>query len=243
MPSPFPKDRLQPSLFDRLDDGLAPTLSSLGEARRALDSRLDETQRAALAELLESGRFDERRPDPDSSGAFSSLDREARALLDRVLELEGARRLELRRTVVLSARELRRSVLRDLQSLLNTTAAEEDPDGDGESSLSRHPAAQASVLNYGIPALAGRVRTLDDFAELAQRIERAIERHEPRLRDVRVRPAEAEGAAGADALASPMDLVIEGELWGHPIAEHLLVRTVLDLDAGRVEVADPEREA
>ncbi len=197
MPSPTPKDRLQPSLLDRLEDGLAPTLSRLGEAR---------------------------------------------ALLGRVLDLEGARRLELRRTVVLSAQELRRSVLRDLQSLLNTTAAEEEP-GDGEeSALSRHPAAQASVLNYGIPALAGRVRTLDDFAELAQRIERAIERHEPRLRHVRVRPAES-GAAGANALTSPLDLVIEGELWGHPLPEHLLVRTPLALAAARGEVAGPERPA
>ena len=242
MPSPYPKDRLQPSLLDRLEDGLAPTLSRLGEARSALDSLLDDTQRAALAELLDGGRFDERRPDLDGVGAFAGLGGEGRALLERVLDLEGARRLELRRTVVLSSQELRRSVLRDLQSLLNTTAAEEEPEDGGESALSRHPAAQSSVLNYGIPALAGRVRTLDDFADLAQRIERAIERHEPRLRHVRVRPAES-GAEGVNALTNPLDLVIEGELWGHPLSEHLLVRTILDLDAGRVEVADPERPA
>jgi type VI secretion system protein ImpF len=242
MPSPYPKDRLQPSLLDRLEDGLAPTLSRLGEARSALDSLLDDTQRAALAELLDGGRFDERRPDLDGVGACAGLGGEGRALLERVLDLEGARRLELRRTVVLSSQELRRSVLRDLQSLLNTTAPEEEPEDGSEAALSRHPAAQASVLNYGIPALAGRVRTLDDFADLAQRIERAIERHEPRLRHVRVRPAES-GAEGANALTSPLGLVIEGELWGHPLSEHLLVRTILDLDAGRVEVADPERPA
>jgi type VI secretion system protein ImpF len=242
MPSAYPKDRLQPSLFDRLDDGLAPTLSRLGEARRALDSALDDAQRAALGELLKDERLEERRPNPDRLAAFAALDGDARALLDRVLELEGARRMELRRTVVLSAGELRRSVLRDLQSLLNTTAAEAETDEGGEPAFSRHPAVQASVLNYGIPALAGRVRTLDDFAELAGRIERAIERHEPRLQQVRVRPAEALSPDSA-ALTNPLDLVIEGELWGHPVAEHLLVRTVLDLDAGRVEIADTERPA
>jgi type VI secretion system protein ImpF len=242
MPSAYPRDRLQPSLLDRLDDGLAPTLSRLGEARRALDSALDDAQRAALAELLKDERFEERRPGPDAMAAFAALDDADRALLDRVLELEAARRMELRRTVVLSGPELRRSVLRDLQSLLNTTAAESDPDGEGEGAFSRHPAVQASVLNYGIPALAGRIRTLDDFAELAGRIERAIERFEPRLRQVRVRPAEALAPDSA-ALTNPFDLVIEGELWSHPVAEHLLVRTVLDLDAGRVEIAGPERPA
>jgi type VI secretion system protein ImpF len=242
MPSAYPRDRLQPSLLDRLDDGLAPTLSRLGEARRALDSALDDAQRAALAELLKDERFEEGRPGADRMAAFAGLDSEERALLDRVLELESARRIELRRTVVLSTRELRRSVLRDLQSLLNTTAAETEPEDGGETAFSRHPAAQASVLNYGIPALAGRIRTVDDFVELAGRIERAIERFEPRLRQVRVRPAEAL-APGSAALANPLDLVIEGELWGHPVAEHLLVRTVLDLDAGRVEIADPERPA
>ena len=58
MPSAYPKDRLQPSLLDRLEDGLAPTLSRLGEARSALDALLDGAQRAALAELLDGGRFD-----------------------------------------------------------------------------------------------------------------------------------------------------------------------------------------
>jgi type VI secretion system protein ImpF len=240
MPSAYPRDRLQPSLLDRLEDGLAPTLSRLGEARRALDSSLDDAQRAALADLFKDERFEERRPSYDRMTAFAALDGEVRALLDRVLELEATRRTELRRAVVLTGPELRRSVLRDLQSLLNTTAAEADPDDEGEAAFSRHPAVEASVLNYGIPALAGRIRTLDDFAELAGRIERAIERYEPRLRHVRVHMAEAV-APGSAALTNPLDLVIEGELWGHPVAEHLLVRTVLDLDAGRVEIAHPER--
>jgi type VI secretion system protein ImpF len=146
----------------------------------------------------------------------------------------------MRSSVALSAAALREAVLRDLRNLLNTTAAEADPDG-GNAVLERFPAVRASVLNYGIPGLSGHVRTMDDLVALAREIEHAIERYEPRLRQTRVRPAEP--PAGAGALASPVDLVIEGELWGYPVPEHLLVRTILDLDAGHVEIAGPERAA
>jgi hypothetical protein len=38
-------------------------------------------------------------------------------------------------------------------------------------------------------------------------------------------------------------LIIEGELWGYPVAEYLQVHTVLDLDAGHAEVTGTERQA
>lgn len=237
MPSQYSRDRLQPSLLDRLEDGLLASLAELVVDRRALEPRLDEAQRVALQRTLDDERFDGRIPDPEARAALAGLDRDAAALLARVLEHEAARRREMRRSVVISAAELRRAVLRDLQTLLNTTAAEAGPE-ETAAELEGFPAVQASVLNYGVPSLAGRIRTPDDFAELAGRIERAIERYEPRLRQVRVRPAEpGEG----DALTTPLALIIEGELWGHPVSEHLTVRTLLDLDAGRVEVTATER--
>lgn len=239
MPSSIPSVRLQPSLFDRLADELAPALARLDVARGALEGFLDEPQRAALAGLLQEDRADDRQPVTPASGVLADLDGKARILLDRVLELERARRFDLRRTVVLSSTQLRAAVLRDLRNLLNTTAAESQPDGT-TALLEPWPAVQASVVNYGIPAVAGRVRTHDDLAELAGRIEQAIERHEPRLRRVRVRPGEATGS-DLGALGRPIDLIIEGELWGYPVSEHLLVRTILDLDAGRIEILDQDR--
>lgn len=229
------KDRLQPSLFDRLADELAPALAQLAEARSALDRLLDAPQRAALGELLEAGPAGNQRLTLPQAGALADLGGEARSLLDRVLELEQVRRSEQRRAIMLSSSQLRAAVLRDLQTLLNTTAAEAQPDGT-EGVLSRWPCAEASVVNYGIPALAGRIRTHEDFVDFSQRLERAIERHEPRLRRVRVQLGES-ATANLGTLTSPIDLVIEGELWGFPVFEHLLVRTVLDLDAGRVQVA------
>ncbi|WP_372623338.1 type VI secretion system baseplate subunit TssE [Falsiroseomonas sp.] len=236
MASAWPKERLQPSLFDRLGDSLAPEIAQLAQDRAALDRLLDAPGRAALARLLQ----EEGRPGEEGMAALSNLGEEARALVERVLQLERARRREMRSAVVLSAAALREAVLRDLLSLLNTTATEADPTV-GDAVLAPFPAVRASVLNYGIPGLAGHVRTMDDLVALAREIERAIECYEPRLRQVRVRPAQP--PAGGGALASPVDLVIEAELWGYPVPEHLLVRTILDLDAGHVALAGPERTA
>lgn len=239
----FSRERLRPSLFDRLDDGLAAAESRLERRRGALEQALDAPRREALAKLLEDKRLEHRWPLPEAASDFAGLDGEARALLDRVREAECERREAVRRTVVLSAEGLREAVKRDLASLLNTTAADARPDG-AEGLFPRHPAVEASVLNYGIPALAGRVRGPDDLVEFARAVERAIERYEPRLRRVRVRTAGAAADAGpAAALTSPLGLVIEGELWGDPLPEQLLIRAVLDLDAGRVEVALPDGPA
>ncbi|MBL6458651.1 type VI secretion system baseplate subunit TssE [Belnapia sp. T6] len=239
MLSPFPRERLQPSLFDRLEDGLAPVLAQLDRDLRALDRALDGAQRAALARLLEAEHpgGGAARPGGAEAGGFDTLGPEDRALLDRVLKAEGARRLQMRRGAALSAAGLRDAVLRDLRNLLNTTAAEARPE-EGEPTLPGLPCVAASVLNYGIPALAGRVHDAEGLLALARHIERAIRRHEPRLRNLRVRPAsETPASLGAAAPAAcPVALTIEGELWGYPVPEHLLVRTVLDFDAGRAEL-------
>jgi len=237
--SHYARDRLQPSLLDRLEDGLSPSLAELANDRQMLDARLGEVQRDALKRTLEDERFDGRIRDPAAHAALAALAPDDAALLARLLDRETVRRREMRRSIVVSASELRRAVMRDLQNLLNVTAVEAVPE-EGAAALEGFPAVQSSVLNYGVPSLAGRVRTPEDFVELAGFIECAIERFEPRLRQVRVRPA---GPGKGTALTTPLELIIEGELWGHPVSEHLMVRTLLDLDAGRVEVATPERTA
>ena len=235
------RDGLQPSLFDRLSDEMAGALTQLHNDRQALGALLDEAQSRVLAELLADDRLDRKRGDPVVWAMFAGLSDDVRGMLDRVLQLELSRRAELRRTVMLSSQQLRRSVLRDLESLLNTTAGEVDMDED-RVSLDAFPTVRASVLNYGVPPLAGHVRTTEDVQELAQKIEASVRHYEPRIRQVRVRVAEA-GASAGQSLISPLELIIEGELWGYPIAEHLLVRTVLDLDAGRIEVSGTDRAA
>ncbi len=229
--------RLLPSLFDRLIDEVAPALEErLGQARGALEASLNQPPQTALAELLESGRAEDRLPVLPETGILTDLGENARVLLGRVLEFERARRSALRRTVALTGAQLRAAVLRDLQHLLNTTAAESQSDGNMDA-LTPWPCVKASVLNYGVPAIAGRIRTPDDLDELARQLEVAINRHEPRLHKVRVRPGDEAGSEPG-ALTNPVELVIEGELLAYPLSEHVLVRTLLDLEAGRVTVPD-----
>lgn len=236
MASRAARDLLQPSLFDRLNDELATALIELAHDRRALDPLLTDVQRKALAELLADERLERRPPSGEKASPFATLSEDARLLLDRVISVEILRRQQIRRSVVISTQELRAAVLRDLQNLLNTTAPEADLE-QYDRTLDAVPLVQASVLNYGIPALSGRIRTADDVLDLARAIERAIERFEPRVRQVRVSVVES------GAVASPLHLIIEGELWGYPVTEHMRLQTVLDLDANHAEVADAGRAA
>lgn len=243
MADPFPREKLQPSLLDRLRDDLASALGRLPERRAALDRHLDEAQRQALGRLLAEGRLDGRPLPAAELAPFAGLGTEARDLLDGVLGLELARRLELRRSVALSMADLRAAVLRDLSCLLNTEHAESLPlveDDEPVTAFAGLPRARDSVLNYGIPALAGRVRTPSDYETLAREVEAAIARFEPRLREVRVR---LEGHDADVAVRSPVTLLIEGELWGYPLAETLRVRTLLDLEEGRARVEGAEAVA
>src|SRR5215467_10607027 len=87
---------------------------------------------------------------------------------------------------MLSRARLRECVHRDLRWLFNSMnlASSED--------LTAVPEVAASVLNYGLPSFAGRMTTSIDLGEAAERLRRAIELFEPRLREVRVSPRHSE---------------------------------------------------
>lgn len=79
----------------------------------------------------------------------------------------------------LSGEQLKDSVARDLEALLNTRLAF-DP-----AILHGYPEARASLLHYGLADFAGYCLTSSvDRAALCASIQDAIEAHEPRLRDV-----------------------------------------------------------
>ena len=240
MADAFPREKLQPSLLDRLRDDLASSLTRLPERRAALDKELDAAQKRAFERLVADPRLDSRPRSPSDMAPFAELKAEAKDLIEDVLALELIRRAEHRRNVALSMTELRAAVLRDLAHLLNTEQAETLPLAEGGEMVPAFaglPCCRDSVLNYGIPSLAGRVRTTADYAVLAQEVEAAIARFEPRIRGVRVRP---EGHEADSAIRTPVTLVIEGELWGYPLPEQLRVRTVLDLEEGKAQVEGAE---
>lgn len=164
-----------------------------------------------------------------------SKDRLQPALLDRLADDDRGNRLESREQRVLSLRGLRRAVLRDLGWLLNTTClAAVQP-------LEVAPQVQRSVLNFGLPDLAGKTASGIDRGAVARAIRQAIWDFEPRILrdslDVVVLGA-GQGRDGANQLA----FEIRGELWGLPLPERLYVRTELDLELGAVRLYDLDTE-
>ena len=152
------------------------------------------------------------------------------SLLDRLTDDEPDRATESRELRVLSPARLRECVRRDLTWLFNTTHMQSLQD------LSEMPLVARSVMNYGIPELAGRTASSLDTVELEQMIRQAILNFEPRLdrNSVRVRPVVDQRQMNHNALSFD----VEAELWAQPLPLRLFLRTAVDLETGSVEVAD-----
>ncbi|WP_354686757.1 type VI secretion system baseplate subunit TssE [Cupriavidus necator] len=81
----------------------------------------------------------------------------------------------------LSLEELKATVARDIEALLNTRIVYEDADFSGL------PECRRSVLTYGLNDFAGlSLASFDDRHYICQSLRNAIERHEPRLQNVNV---------------------------------------------------------
>ncbi|NTU60138.1 MAG: type VI secretion system baseplate subunit TssE [Deltaproteobacteria bacterium] len=152
------------------------------------------------------------------------------SLLDRLTDEEPDKRQESREQRVLSLRRLREGVRRDLAWLLNTghLASTED--------LTPFPAIARSVLNYGIPDLAGATASSADVGSLERLIRQAVWDFEPRIlrNTVRVKAMVDDAQMGHNALT----FVIEGELWAQPVPLHLLLKSDIDLETGAVLVTE-----
>jgi type VI secretion system protein ImpF len=232
MASASTRDRLQPSLFDRLEDDLGPAIEQLRDIVRVLNDKLDSIQLPALHALLADERLLSRPPTAAELAPFEALAGDLRALVDEAIRLERYRRLELQRVFVIAELRLRETCLHDLQCLFNETSGSSMlPD----ELLAELPSVCSSVLNYGLPAIAGTLRTPDQFALLARDIERAIVVFEPRIRNARVSIDQQAGRSGVDG-SERAGYIIDGELWGYPFDEQLRIRTLLDLDLGRLNV-------
>lgn len=162
---------------------------------------------------------------------LTSRDRLQPSLLDRLLDDAPGHLQEGPEQRVLSRTQLKASVLRDLSWLLNSTALL-------DAEASRTLPAGSSVINYGLPALAGHSASGMDVHQLEQQIHRAIATFEPRILpgSLRVRALEAPDQRGNNALA----FEIEGDLWAEPVPMRLLLQTDLDLETGEVNVYSAE---
>lgn len=152
------------------------------------------------------------------------------SLLDRLADDEPNVTQESRDRRVLSVQRLREVVLRDLTWLLNAVNLTAATD------LEDYPDVERSVLNYGLPDMAGHTVSGVDLMELEQLLRRAIIEFEPRiLRDtLSVKLLFNESEMNHNA----MTFEIQGDLWAQPVPLHMYLRTELDLEIGTVKVSE-----
>ncbi len=165
------------------------------------------------------------------SSKRSEGDRLQPALLDRLTDDEPSQGTETSQQAVVSKGRLKRTVLRDLIWLFNTTSHHTD------GQLDDYPEVRKSVLNFGIPVLSGKNFSGVDWRELEQQIREAILIFEPRiLPDSLV----VKAVTPTDMLGhhNLLQFELRGDLWSMPFPIELLLRSELDLETGYMKLTD-----
>lgn len=152
------------------------------------------------------------------------------SLLDRLTDDAPNVTQESRDQRVLTLQQLRECVLRDLAWLMNTENTETTTD------FETAPLARESVVNFGIPTLAGLTASGLDLNRLERQVRDAILTFEPRI----LADSLAVRAIHSHELMSRKTLMfeIEGELWAQPVPLRMFLRTELDLETGNVVVTE-----
>lgn len=245
-------DRLQPALLDRLLDdertvafvrmlvdrtalerlrlplpALVDILHAQGLALEHQDNRGDPIElrftaaraRANPAQLRALGLQPPGAPDGVMLQSFATL--EFSSIPNKQIESPERR--------TLSRAKLRECVLRDLTWLFNSLSLEASQD------LDPFPSVSDSVLNYGLPSFAGNMIASIDPLQAAEQLRRAVERFEPRLRSVRVRPTPPVHEAQRDT-GAVLEFMIEADLWGQPLPQRMELTTRIDTLSGDISV-------
>ena len=156
-----------------------------------------------------------------------SRDRLYPSLLDRLVDDDPGRATEARENRASSLQKLRDNVLRDLNWLFNATQSSIDFDGD--------TLLSGSVINYGMPPLAGRPASQYDLGELSRVLREVIMRFEPRI-IAHTLKVSAERNKGDTH--NVLGFRIEGQLWSQPIPLEIYMRTEIDLESGMTQVVE-----
>lgn len=142
------------------------------------------------------------------------------SVLDRLLDFEPNLSQEAPKSRSKSLRELKQSVRRDLEWLLNTRSYPEDVDEKLEEVLK-------SVIFFGLPDFTGSsVANHLEQKRLTQSLETAIKNFEPRFLDLRVT------LEPISNLERQMKFRIEATLDIEPTPEPITFDTVLQLGSG-----------
>jgi type VI secretion system protein ImpF len=153
------------------------------------------------------------------------------SLLERLTDEAPGRASEGRDARLIGPTQLRASVLRNLSNLFNAVCLEADHD------LDAWPEVRRSVLNFGLPALSGRVASSLQMRDLERELRQAVICFEPRLLPDSVRVS----ALGDNKDPNSHNVItfrIEAQLWAQPAPVPLSLHTELSLESGQCVVAE-----
>ncbi|GAB7535585.1 type VI secretion system baseplate subunit TssE [Burkholderia sp. 22PA0099] len=154
------------------------------------------------------------------------------SLLDRLTDLAPHEPDESREQRVITAARLRECVTRDIAALLNCTR---QWDGERLDELDGLDQVRNSVLNFGIPDLAGATLSGIDAGTLQERIRVALLDFEPRLIADTVQVSVHADEARMDSRS--LSFRIDAQMWAQPMPLGLYLRTDVDLETGEFRVA------
>jgi type VI secretion system protein ImpF len=149
------------------------------------------------------------------------------SLLTRLTDDKPQQRHEKSAQQILSSQAFRQSVIRDLEWLLNTSAAQ---------NFKSYPLVERSVLNYGICDLVGTSLSNADIPQIEHAIRQAIWDFEPRI--VKESLTVKVFVDTMQMNKNAMTFAITGELLTQPFPLEIYLKTQLDLETGHLEIMD-----
>ena len=128
----------------------------------------------------------------------------------------------------------RKSVLRDLNWLLNCTNLEK------QLPIRDFPQVRDSVLNFGIPPLAGARFSESDLTAVAANIERALLCFEPRILPESLKVSVLHDKESDAYRYNHARFRIEASYWFEPYPIDMIMRAHWDMETGGVELREEQ---
>ena len=150
-------------------------------------------------------------------------------LLDRLTDDEPGKNVESRNQRVISTARYRQGVMRDLEWLFGASAHLPKELNEFDFRLEDFPEAFKSVINFGTRHLFGL--TSPNLRDLQRRLKEALCTFEPRIDPVTLK-------VEIEMDRNVLVMNIRGDLWAQEKAEHLHIKTRLDLQGGYCSLGD-----
>ena len=155
---------------------------------------------------------------------IAPMERLQPCLLDRLTDDEPEVTREGRDQHVVSMRKYRNAVLRDIEMLFNSRAY------PLHEMIYEFGEVARSVLNYGILDLSGASISGSNASELETQLKQALKNFEPRISHKALSVRVVSSADAGDVRT--LFFEISGDLWAHPLPDHLFIKTEVDLETG-----------